>query len=95
MLSNECNVQRKTVMKKNLIITLAVSLLTLAGCAKDHNCRCVTTEAQYPTETMVNADKGLSCSKITRLGFERQLGGKLVRNMEAVECEDFVEEDQQ
>ena len=80
-------------MKKNLIVLLAISLLTLVGCSKDRNCRCVTTEAMYPTETVVNSD-GLKCSKITRLGFERQLEGKLVRNMEAVECEDFVEEEE-
>ena len=83
-----------TVMKKNLIIVLAVSLLTLTGCGKDRLCRCVTTEAEYPEETMINADNGLSCGKITRLGFERQLEGKLVRTMQPVACEDFVEEDE-
>lgn len=74
-------------MKKHTLISASLILLLCAGCSKDHNCRCVTTEAAEQQETIINTDRGMKCSKITRLGFERQIEGHLKRTYENVSCE--------
>lgn len=78
-------------MKKHILILASLAVMLCAGCSKDRSCRCTTTEAEVQQETIVNADRGMKCSKITRLGFEKQIEGKLQRTYEAVSCEEYEE----
>lgn len=78
-------------MKKRIIIIAFLPLLFCFSCSKERTCRCVTTETDPQQETFINADRGMKCSKITRLGYERQSEGHLIRTYEPVECEDFSE----
>lgn len=78
-------------MKKHILISASLAIVLCAGCSKDRNCRCTTTEAAEPQETIINTDHGMKCAKITRLGFERQVEGHLVRTYEAVSCENANE----
>ncbi len=77
-------------MKKMLLVmAVALAMLTTA-CGKDHTCHC--TPVNGGEKTLVTLDRGMSCSSITRLGFERQLEGQLVRTLEDVECEEYQPE---
>jgi len=79
-------------MKKILLImALAIAVLTVS-CGKERACRCVPKGGEYTDRTMVYTDNSMSCSSITRVGYERQLEGQLVRTMEEVECEDATNE---
>ena len=75
-------------MKKILFIIIAAA--TLAGCSKGVQCKCTATTATdsqgRPEITYVDVDWGFSCSKITKVGIERQLEGKLVRELQDVTC---------
>lgn len=73
--------------KKHLIFLALLPFLFCIGCSKDRNCRCVTTETEQ--ETIINADRGMKCAKITRLGTERQSEGHLLRSYEEVKCEEI------
>ena len=77
-------------MKKYCIALAAVCCLLVAGCAKDRTCRCTATADGEVT--MINADRGLSCRNITRVGYERQVDGQLVRTLKEVTCADDTEE---
>lgn len=79
-------------MKKYMIICAVLVALLAASCGKERVCRCVPKNGSASDRTMVYVDNGMTCSSITRLGFERQLEGRLVRTMEDVECEEFTEE---
>ena len=76
-------------MKKYLIAVGIVALLLVSSCSKTRNCRCTAENenAQEPV-TIVNVDRGMKCSSITRVGFERQSGDQLVRTLENVTCEE-------
>lgn len=76
-------------MKKIFILLAFTPLLLCVSCSKERNCQCVTTETDVPQETIINAERGMKCSKITRLGTERQIEGHLVRSYEAVKCEEI------
>ena len=79
-------------MKKTISMLLLVAAVALvAGCSKNTQCRCQAiqeVDAQgRPLVTYFDVEPGASCSKITRVGFEQLLEGKLVRNVYAVKCE--------
>ena len=80
-------------MKKTIfLIALAATTLIAASCSKSVQCKCTTIEGA-PEVTYVNANNGFSCSKITKLGFERQVEGKYVRELKDVTCENYKESD--
>ena len=78
-------------MKKLIpILILLIAVVTLSGCSKDKKCRC-TAVTEHPLNTdvtIVSVDPGFSCKKITRIGYERQLEGQLVREVVEVTCEE-------
>ena len=78
-----------TNMKKLLLIVAAAA--TLAGCSKGVQCKCTATTATdsqgRPQVTYVDVDWNFPCKNITKVGFERQLDGKLVRELQDVTCE--------
>ena len=76
-------------MKKLILALATIALLTVTACSKDHTCRCTPTDPDNNEVTLVNAESSISCSNITRLGFERQSEGQLIRRMEEVSCESF------
>ena len=78
-------------MKKVLFVAGLLVALILTGCSKERTCKCTPTNPDSNEVTLVNTS-GMSCSNITRLGFERQSEGQLVRRMEEVSCTDFVDE---
>lgn len=75
-------------MKKYILILAATTSLLAAGCSKKVKCEC-TTISGAPEITYINANNGISCKKITKLGFERQVDGKYVRELKDVACETF------
>lgn len=79
-------------MKKFLIALGVVSLVVMAGCSKNHSCRCVTNDGGPEAVLVVNLDRGMSCGSITRQGFEKEQDGKLVRTIRTVTCEKTTEE---
>lgn len=76
-------------MKKFFILLAFLPLVFCVSCSKDRSCHCVTTEAEVAQETIINTDRGMKCSKITRLGTERQIEGHLVRSYDAVKCDEL------
>lgn len=82
----------KKILISNSSFLILLALLLLASCGKERACRCVPKDGGYAERTMVYTDNALSCKNITRLGYERQLDGSLVRTMAEVECEDATNE---
>ena len=79
-------------MKKLMVVCAVLVALLAASCGKERACRCMPKHDSNAERTMVYMDNGMNCRSITRLGFERQMDGHLVRTMEEVECEEVVEE---
>ena len=79
-------------MKKYVLLSLVMVSLLAVSCGKEKTCRCVPKNGTDADRTMVYMDYGMSCSSVTRLGYERQMDGQLVRTMEDVECEEYTEE---
>lgn len=77
-------------MKKYFFLIVLAAATLATGCSKSVQCKCTTVEGA-PEVTYVNANHGLSCSKITKLGFERQVEGKYVRELKDVTCENYKE----
>ena len=81
-------------MKKRLlaIVPLAMCVLLVAGCSKEKRCMCTSNETldahNNPVVTYVHVSNGFRCNKITQLGYERLIEGQLVREMDAVTCEE-------
>ena len=81
-------------MKKRLlpIIPLALVMLLAVGCTKEKRCLCTSNETldahNNPVITYIHVSNGFRCSKITQRGVERQVEGHLVREMDAVTCEE-------
>ncbi|MBR3724398.1 MAG: hypothetical protein IKN11_03270 [Bacteroidales bacterium] len=78
-------------MKKSaLLAVLTLVALAMTGCSKDTKCKCTATTAVddqgRPLITYVDASRGFACKNITRVGFERQVDGKLIREMQDVTC---------
>ena len=78
-------------MKKIALLTaLTLVALAMTGCSKNTKCKCTANTAVddqgRPLITYVDASYGFSCSHITKVGFERQIDGKLVRDMQDVTC---------
>lgn len=77
-------------MKKTLILLTIVASVAMVGCSKDVKCKCTATTATddqgRPQVTYVDVDRGFSCRKITRVGFENLLEGNLVRDLQEVNC---------
>lgn len=79
-------------MKKVLTLLAAAAMLTvLCGCSKNVRCRCQAVDAVdaqgRPLVTYFNVENGSTCKKITKVGFEQLLEGKLVRDIYLVKCE--------
>lgn len=79
-------------MKKTMMTIAAVAVLALMyGCSKSTRCRCQAVDAVdaqgRPLITYIDVESGSACGKITKLGFEELLEGKLVRNLYVVKCE--------
>lgn len=78
-------------MKKTALFLSFAALIMLAGCSKEKKCMCtsdILDDHGNPTVTYIHVESSMRCSKITKLGFERQIEGQLVRNMEDVVCTD-------
>lgn len=82
-------------MKKYLLFSAVLVAMMVAGCGKERACRCVPQGGTYADRTMVYMDNGMSCKSVKRLGYERQMEGKLVRTLVEVECEDATNEENQ
>jgi len=72
-------------MKKYFFLLLAGTLMLLSSCSKERRCQCVNANDPQVI-TYVDADAGFGCSSITKIGIERLIEGKLVRQMEDVNC---------
>ena len=79
-------------MKKYMVVCAVLLALLAASCGKERACRCVPTGGAEAEKTMVYMDNGMKCSSITRLGYDRQMDGRLERTMVDVECEEVSEE---
>lgn len=79
-------------MKRLVVLFSLASLLLMAGCSKEKRCKCTSTESldahNNPSVTYIHVDNGFRCNKITKLGYERLMEGKLVREVETVVCEE-------
>ena len=79
------------IMKK-LIPLLALAVLLMAGCTKEKRCMCTSVNTldahNKPVVTYIHVDKGFRCSKINKLGYERLIEGKLIRELDSVTCEE-------
>ena len=78
-------------MKKTaLLAALTLVALAMTGCSKNIKCKCTATTAVddqgRPLITYVDASSGFACSHITKVGLERQVDGKLIRDMQDVTC---------
>ena len=79
-------------MKKVLIVLAALAMVGMtAGCSKSVRCRCQAVDAVdaqgRPLVTYFDVEKGSMCRKITKVGCEQLLEGKLVRDVYLVKCE--------
>lgn len=58
---------------KKIIMTLAVfAALLVAGCAKEHQCKCETAEAGNASQRILTIDGQMKCESITELGVEEK-----------------------
>lgn len=76
-------------MKKYFFLLAMAIIAMMTGCSKETKCYCTSVETDEmgnPEVLIVNADRGLSCKKILKLGFERQVEGNLVRELKDVTC---------
>lgn len=78
-------------MKKiALLAALTLVVLAMTGCSKNTKCKCTANtavdEQGRPLITFVDVTSGFSCSKIKKVGMERQVEGKLVRELQDVTC---------
>ncbi|MBR4772816.1 MAG: hypothetical protein IK010_00110 [Bacteroidales bacterium] len=84
-------------MKKK-ILPLMIVVLSLAGCAKDKQCKCVTTDV--PDDGLLKVlvvDGGMKCSDIVEMAIEvkdrDENGNYTLRRTEVhkVKCRDYAE----
>ncbi|MBO7100928.1 MAG: hypothetical protein J6V98_02780 [Bacteroidales bacterium] len=84
-------------MKKK-ILPLMIVALSLAGCAKDKQCKCVTTDV--PDDGLLKVlvvDGGMNCSDIVEMAIEvkdrDENGNYTLRRTEVhkVKCRDYAE----
>lgn len=79
-------------MKKYAVVISILALMLMVGCSKEKRCMCTSTETldahNNPMVTYIHVDKGFRCSKITQIGYERLIEGQLVREWDAVTCEE-------
>jgi len=77
---------------KKIVSILTLALVFLAtGCTKEKKCACTSDKLDAhnnPVVTYIHVKNGLSCSKITSIGWEHQSEGALVRDLDAVVCEE-------
>lgn len=86
-------------MKKKIFSLMIVALtLVMAGCAKDKQCKCVTTDV--PDDGLLKVlvvDGGMKCSDITEMAIEQKVqdenGNYTLRRNEVhkVKCRDYAE----
>lgn len=78
-------------MKKYILILTVAALGLMASCSKEAKCKCTALEpneqGNYET-TYITTDRGISCKKISKIGFERLLQGQYVRDLVDVTCEE-------
>lgn len=72
-------------------------LLSLAGCAKEHQCKCEATESSSSEQRILTVDGQMKCESITEMGFEVKYvtegGEHSVRrvDMQKVSCRNYAE----
>ncbi len=84
-------------MTKRLLPLAAIVLLTLCSCAKERQCKCVTTD--IPDDgilRILTVDHSLKCESISEMGFEQkdvtENGEQTLRRVEmhTVSCRDYA-----
>lgn len=81
-------------MKKFFLILSLAALALTVGCSKEKRCKCLseTLDAHNnPIATYVHVKPSFKCGGITKVGFERQMEGQLVRSLEEVICEEATD----
>lgn len=59
--------------KKLLTLCILAVVVALAGCAKDRQCKCVTTDVPDDGKPKILVvDAAMRCSDITQMGFEEK-----------------------
>lgn len=79
-------------MKKHTVAISILALMLMVGCSKEKRCMCTSNETldahNNPMKTYIHVDNGFRCKKITQIGYERLVDGKLVREWDPVTCEE-------
>ena len=57
-------------MKKTILIPVALLALTVAGCSKEHSCKCTIDDEVVAHEPVMIVDGGLKCSDIKEMAVE-------------------------
>ena len=84
-------------MKKLFYMLAVAGVMTLAGCSKEHQCKCVTTDVQDDGLLKVLVvDNNIKCEDISVMGFEikttNEEGQTLERTeMHTVSCREYDE----
>ncbi len=85
-------------MKKRIFCLMAaVAALAVAGCAKEHQCKCEATETADTEQRILTVDGQMKCESITELGFEEKYvaedGTHSLRRvqMQKVSCRNYAE----
>lgn len=84
-------------MKKLIYVLAAAGVMVLAGCGKEHQCKCEKTDApdDVTEQNMVFVLEGsVSCENITEMAFEEHVsveGGTTLRRVEVhkVKCRSY------
>ena len=83
-------------MKKIVMLMAACAVLIFAaGCNKDHQCKCVTTDVPDDgTLKIFEVSSSISCESITEMAFEEHVaaegGGSLQRvDVHTVSCREY------
>lgn len=82
-------------MKKLFYMLAVAGVITLAGCSKEHQCKCVTTDIEDDGNLKVFVLEGsVSCEDITEMAFEEHVsveGGTTLRTVDVhkVNCRSY------
>ena len=84
-------------MKKYILTVAAFATLFVVGCAKEHQCKCETTETPNTEQRILTIDGQLKCESITEMGIEEKtrVGDTLHSlrrsEMQKVNCRPYAE----
>ena len=86
-------------MKRILFLAAAGLCLVMAGCSKEHRCKCTTTDVEDDgLLKIITIDGHLSCDDIAEMGLENKIVTEDgVQSLERVEmhtvnCRDYADE---